>query len=75
MSNQVQTLLQAEKEASTVVAKARQCIPYQMMSFKTFIDRIQRLKDARAEATKEIDSLKARKNEEFIEYEKKVCLN
>ena len=40
-----------------------------------FIDRIQRLKDARAEATKEIDSLKARKNEEFIDYEKKVCLN
>ena len=35
-------------------------------------DRVQRLKDARAEALKEIETLKASKNAEFIEYEKKV---
>ncbi|KAI8817553.1 H+-ATPase G subunit-domain-containing protein [Fimicolochytrium jonesii] len=57
-SNQgIQTLLEAEKEASKVVAKSRQY-------------RTQRLKDARTEAQKEIEALKAQKNKEFVEFEK-----
>lgn len=45
-----------------------------LQSLITMVDRIQRLKDARTEATKEIDALKLSKNQEFLEYEKKVCL-
>lgn len=63
-SNQgIQTLLEAEKEASKIVAKARQCIPW------TNTDRIQRLKDARTEAQKEVLSLKTAKTTEFAEFE------
>ncbi|KAF9161753.1 H(+)-transporting V1 sector ATPase subunit G [Actinomortierella ambigua] len=51
-----QTLLEAEKEASKIVQKARQY-------------RVQRLKDARAEAAKEIEELKAAKNQAFKEFE------
>lgn len=36
------------------------------------VDRAQRLKDARREALEEIEELKRKKNEELIEYEKKV---
>ncbi|KAJ3338703.1 H(+)-transporting V1 sector ATPase subunit G [Kappamyces sp. JEL0680] len=68
--SQVQTLLQAEKEASQVVAKAKSC---KSRPLTTLADRIQRLKDARAEAQKEIETLKAQKNQEFIEYEKKYA--
>ncbi|KAI8916753.1 hypothetical protein PhCBS80983_g04442 [Powellomyces hirtus] len=53
----IQTLLEAEKEASRVVAKSRQY-------------RTQRLKDARSEAQKDIEALKAQKNKEFSEFEK-----
>merc|ERR1719354_273442 len=56
--NQVQTLLDAEKEASKIVLKAKQY-------------RVQRLKDARAEASKEVEVLKQAKNQEFVAYEKK----
>lgn len=49
--------MEAEKEASKIVTKSRQY-------------RVQRLKDARTEATKEIESLKAEKNKEFALYEK-----
>ncbi|KAJ3270731.1 hypothetical protein HDV01_007487 [Terramyces sp. JEL0728] len=60
-SNQgIQTLLEAEKEASKIVAKAKSY-------------RVQRLKDARQEAQKEIEDLKKLKNQEFIEYEKKFA--
>ncbi|KAJ3254459.1 H(+)-transporting V1 sector ATPase subunit G [Boothiomyces macroporosus] len=60
-SNQgIQTLLEAEKEASKIVAKAKSY-------------RVQRLKDARQEAQKEIEDLKKVKNQEFIEYEKKFA--
>ncbi|KAF9547201.1 H(+)-transporting V1 sector ATPase subunit G [Mortierella hygrophila] len=52
----IQTLLEAEKEASKIVQKAR-----------TY--RVQRLKDARAEAAKEIEELKASKNEAFQNFE------
>ncbi|KAI9225303.1 MAG: H+-ATPase G subunit-domain-containing protein [Piptocephalis tieghemiana] len=51
-SQGIQTLLEAEKEASKIVAKARQY-------------RVQRLKDARTEASKEIEELKARRASEF----------
>ncbi|RKO85369.1 H+-ATPase G subunit-domain-containing protein, partial [Blyttiomyces helicus] len=53
----IQTLLEAEKDASKIVAKARQY-------------RIQRLKDARTEAAKEIEALKAERNKEFANFEK-----
>jgi V-type H+-transporting ATPase subunit G len=46
----IQTLLEAEKEAAKVVAKARQCTPRQHV---TRIDRVQRLKEAKSEAQKE----------------------
>ncbi|GJJ69378.1 V-type H+-transporting ATPase subunit G [Entomortierella parvispora] len=55
-STGIQTLLEAEKEASKIVQKARQY-------------RVQRLKDARAEAAKEIEELKAAKNEAFKGFE------
>ncbi|KXS17564.1 H+-ATPase G subunit [Gonapodya prolifera JEL478] len=53
----IQTLLEAEKEAAKIVAKARQY-------------RIQRLKDARTEATKEIEALKSQKAADFSTFEK-----
>ncbi|KAJ3383939.1 anaphase promoting complex subunit 5, partial [Lobulomyces angularis] len=53
----IQTLLEAEKEAAKIVAKARQY-------------RVQRLKEARQEAAKEIEALKQQKNAEFINFEK-----
>ncbi|KAJ3218842.1 H(+)-transporting V1 sector ATPase subunit G [Dinochytrium kinnereticum] len=56
-SQGIQTLLEAEKEASKIVTKARQY-------------RVQRLKDARSEALKEIETLKAEKNKEFLNFEK-----
>ncbi|KAJ3087441.1 H(+)-transporting V1 sector ATPase subunit G, partial [Physocladia obscura] len=55
-SQGIQTLLEAEKDASKIVTKARQY-------------RVQRLKDARAEAQKEIELLKAEKNKEFASIE------
>ncbi|KAJ9078538.1 hypothetical protein DSO57_1005684 [Entomophthora muscae] len=57
-SQGIQTLLEAEKEASKIVEKARQY-------------RVQRLKDARSEAAKEIESLKQKKQAEFQSFEKK----
>ncbi len=58
MSSQgIQTLLEAEKEASIVVQKARQY-------------RLAKIKDARAQSQKEIESLKAHKNAEFAAFEK-----
>ncbi|KAJ3247395.1 H(+)-transporting V1 sector ATPase subunit G [Chytriomyces hyalinus] len=55
-SQGIQTLLDAEKDASKIVTKARQY-------------RVQRLKDARAEAQKEIELLKAEKNKEFAAFD------
>ena len=52
----IATLLEAEKEAGKIVAKARQY-------------RIQRLKDARQEAAKDIEALKQKKNLEFTTFE------
>jgi V-type H+-transporting ATPase subunit G len=75
-SNQgIQTLLEAEKEAAKIVAKARQCaflltghLPRLMNDVST--DRVQRLKDAKTEALKEIESLKAEKQAQFLAAEK-----
>ncbi|KAJ3049004.1 H(+)-transporting V1 sector ATPase subunit G [Rhizophlyctis rosea] len=62
-SNQgIQTLLEAEKESSKIVTKARQY-------------RIQRLKDARTEAAKEVEALKGEKNKEFAGFEKQFSGN
>ncbi|KAF9434455.1 H(+)-transporting V1 sector ATPase subunit G [Entomortierella beljakovae] len=55
-STGIQTLLEAEKEAAKIVQKARQY-------------RVQRLKDARAEAATEIEELKAGKNDAFKNFE------
>ncbi|CAG8572343.1 4802_t:CDS:2 [Diversispora eburnea] len=55
-SHGIQTLLEAEKEASKIVSKARNF-------------RVQRLKEARTEAAKEIEILKAQKKEEFELFE------
>ncbi|BEJ18129.1 hypothetical protein CspHIS471_0704060 [Cutaneotrichosporon sp. HIS471] len=55
-SQGIQTLLEAEKEASKVVTKARQY-------------RVQKLKDARTEAAKEIAEYKAQKEADFKKFE------
>ncbi|GAA6061828.1 hypothetical protein JCM10212_001134 [Sporobolomyces blumeae] len=55
-SQGIATLLDAEKEAAQIVAKAREY-------------RTQRLKDARGEASKEIDALKKKKDDEFHQFE------
>ncbi|GAA5903832.1 hypothetical protein JCM8208_006592 [Rhodotorula glutinis] len=55
-SQGIATLLDAEKEAAQIVAKAREY-------------RNQRLKDARGEASKEIDALRAKKDKEFTDFE------
>ncbi|RPD64405.1 V-type ATPase [Lentinus tigrinus ALCF2SS1-6] len=52
----IQALLEAEKEAAKVVQQARQY-------------RVQRLKDARSEAAKEIEAYKASKDQEFKAFE------
>ncbi|KAH7914853.1 V-type ATPase [Hygrophoropsis aurantiaca] len=55
-SQGIQTLLEAEKEAAKIVQQARQY-------------RVQRLKDARSEATKEIDEYRKSKDTEFKAFE------
>ncbi|KAJ3566920.1 hypothetical protein NP233_g6691 [Leucocoprinus birnbaumii] len=55
-SQSIQTLLEAEKEAAKIVQQARQY-------------RVQRLKDARTEASKEIDEYKKNKEAEFKAFE------
>jgi len=55
-SQGIQTLLEAEKEAAKIVQQARQY-------------RVQKLKDARAEASKEIEAYKKSKDEEFKTFE------
>ncbi|KAG0246044.1 H+-ATPase G subunit-domain-containing protein [Mortierella sp. GBAus27b] len=55
-SEGIQKLLEAEKDAGRIVQKARQY-------------RAERLKDARTEAAKEIDKLKAEKDEAFKAFE------
>ncbi|KAG9312975.1 V-type ATPase [Chiua virens] len=55
-SQGIQTLLEAEKEAAKIVQQARQY-------------RVQRLKDARAEASKEIDEYRLAKDAEFRDFE------
>ncbi|KAF7309702.1 V-type proton ATPase subunit G [Mycena indigotica] len=55
-SQGIQTLLEAEKEAAKIVQQARQY-------------RVQKLKDARSEASKEIDEYKKAKEDEFKAFE------
>ncbi|KAK0202955.1 H+-ATPase G subunit-domain-containing protein [Desarmillaria ectypa] len=55
-SQGIQTLLEAEKEAAKIVQQARQY-------------RVQKLKDARSEASKEIEAYKKSKEEEFKAFE------
>lgn len=55
-SQGIQTLLEAEKEAAKIVQQARQY-------------RVQRLKDARSEATREIEEYRRVKEDEFKAFE------
>ncbi|KAL0576455.1 hypothetical protein V5O48_005530 [Marasmius crinis-equi] len=55
-SQGIQTLLEAENEAAKIVQQARQY-------------RVQKLKDARTEASKEIEEYKKTKETEFKEFE------
>ncbi|KAH9066780.1 H+-ATPase G subunit-domain-containing protein [Lactarius vividus] len=55
-SQGIQTLLEAEKEAAKVVQQARQY-------------RVQRLKDARTEGTKEIEEYRRVKEQEFTAFQ------
>lgn len=41
---------------------------------RVYLDRIQRLKDARSEATKDIEELKAQKNQEYQNFVSEVKL-
>lgn len=54
-SSGIQTLLEAEKEASEIIARARK-------------QKTQRLKEAKDEAEKEIQEFRAKKEEEFQAY-------
>lgn len=83
-SQGIQTLLEAEKEAAKVVQKARQCtslivthhIPRCPSSHRDCAlssDRVQKLKDARSEAAKEIEAYKVQKQKEYEAYESEVC--
>ena len=58
----IQTLLEAEKEASKIIAKAKQY-------------RVNRIKEARQEAQKEIESLKQQKQEEFKKLNVQVSID
>lgn len=80
----IATLLDAEKEASQIVAKARECASLcsrsplsdlDLMVSRNVTDRNQRLKDARGEASKEIEQLRAKKEAEFKEFENQVSPN
>ena len=77
-SQSIQTLLEAEKDAQKVVQEARQCMALDPSwsihseHLSGCADRTQRLKDARSEATKEIEAYKAQKEQEFKAYEASV---
>ncbi|KAI6125449.1 V-type ATPase [Pisolithus croceorrhizus] len=60
-SQGIQTLLEAEKDAAKIVQQARQY-------------RVQRLKDARSEATKEIEEYRRVKEDEFKAFEASVSM-
>ncbi|KAJ2035891.1 hypothetical protein H4S03_004012 [Coemansia sp. S3946] len=71
-SQGIHTLLEAEKEASSIVAQAREC-KYLTASFYALksIDRVRRLRDARTEAAKDISELQARKTSELSAIQQK----
>ena len=76
-SQGIQTLLEAEKEAAKIVQQARQCTLATASGPTILIltlDRVQRLKDARSEATKEIDEYRLAKESEFKGFEASVRL-
>lgn len=80
-STGIQTLLEAEKEAAKIVQKARTCKwkierkkfnVDSMLMITLFLDRTQKLKDARSEAAKEIEELKSKQEDEFNNFKKEV---
>lgn len=78
--------MDAEREAAKIVQKAKQCKKdiyikgvggddSKRGTHMFFVlDRVQRLKDARSEAAKEIEELKAQKNAEYQDFVAQVCL-
>jgi len=66
-SQGIQTLLEAEKEASKIVEQARSCTCVRLTT-----DRSQKLKEAQSEAEKEIADIQAQKQKELEEFKKKV---
>lgn len=79
----IQTLLEAEKEAAKVVQQARQrtslwlylsLLALALMSCGMSSDRVQRLKDARTEASKEVEEYKRQKEQEYKAFESKVIV-
>lgn len=66
-SQGIQTLLEAEKEASKIVEKARACTSAR----RTDPDRTQKLKDAQSEAEKDIAALKQKNDAAIAEFQKK----
>ncbi|KAK1248860.1 hypothetical protein MKX08_007080 [Trichoderma sp. CBMAI-0020] len=65
----IQTLLDAEREASKIVQKARESNDYNSDIQTTHIVRTKRVKEARDEAKKEIADYKASKEDEFKKFE------
>lgn len=63
-SQGIQTLLEAEKEASKIVEKARAC------TWPADPDRTQKLKDAQSEAEKDIAALKQKNDKAIADFQK-----
>ncbi|KAJ2047433.1 hypothetical protein H4S04_004447 [Coemansia sp. S16] len=75
-SQGIHTLLEAEKEASSIVAQARECKYLTALCqcappTRHNIDRVRRLRDARTEAAKDISELQARKTSELSAIQQK----
>lgn len=72
-------MLEAEKEAAKVVQQARQrssVVALLLLSEVTLsLDRVQRLKDARSEASKEVEGYKMQKEQEYKVFESKVIVS
>ncbi|KAJ1824360.1 hypothetical protein LPJ60_000818 [Coemansia sp. RSA 2675] len=70
-SQGIHTLLEAEKEASSIVAQARESWLINASTLCMSLDRVRRLRDARTEAAKDISELQARKTSELLAIQQK----
>jgi hypothetical protein len=77
-SQGIQTLLEAEKDAAKTVQQARQCTSREELVLAAhpltcaIADRVEQLKKARSEASKEIEEYKKTKEQEFKSFESSV---